>query len=67
MTKKEVLDEIEGLCNAISKCEYELVEGCINHDTDRFNKARWEQDSLMVAANQQLSFLYDYINDNVKE
>ena len=58
MTKKEVLDDMGKLYNEIDKWAFiRTTKGPMPETSER----------LLIQAQQELSFLMDYINDNVKE
>lgn len=61
MTKEEILKDIHSLIEDIDKCENELVKAKLTDDISRLTNAYCEASRLIVAAHQELSFLYDYI------
>lgn len=61
MTKKEILKDIQSLIEDIDKWTGEYVSGNALQNSNRIIIARRQLESLLVAAHQELSFLYDYI------
>jgi hypothetical protein len=58
MTKQEVLKDIDKLCEEIDKWTFvRVTKGPMPETSER----------LLVSAHQELSFLMDYIEENVKE
>ena len=67
MTKQEVLKDIDKLCADIDKCTMAIVNAAKDRDIEALNAANVDASRLLVSANQELSFLRDYIEENVKE
>lgn len=67
MTKQEVLQDIDKLCGDIDKWIGEYVSSAALQNSNRVIAARRQLETLIVSANQELSFLRDYIDENVKE
>ena len=63
MTKEEVLKDIKSLIEDIDKWTGEYVSGSVLQNSNRIIAARRQLESLLVAAHQELSFLYDYIKE----
>lgn len=62
MTKEQVLNDISSLISDIDKCTDEVIKArWETKDKDQEGKAIGRMESLMVAAHQELSSLYDYI------
>ena len=61
--KDKVLDDIQSLIQDITKCEVVLVKARAMNDLIGIENAHNRMESLMVAAHQELSFLYDYIKE----
>lgn len=65
MTKEQVLLDIQALIQDIYKCTGEYVLLLLSKEPS-FEKVCYTADSmskLLVAAHQELSFLYDYIKE----
>ena len=63
MNKDKVLSDIKSLIQDITKCEVVLVKARAMNDPIGTENAHNRMESLMVAAHQELSFLYDYIKE----
>ena len=66
MTKQEVLADIDKLCGDIDNCTGDIVRAAKERDYEAFERANNKASGLLVSAHQELSFLRDYINDNIK-
>lgn len=64
--KKEVLDSTNKLINAIDDCATHIIAARINRDSDAEQKQIKIMESLTIGAQQQLSYLYEYIDENIK-
>ena len=62
-TKEEILTDIQSLIQDITKCEVVLVKARAMNNPIGVANAQHRMESLMVAAHQELSFLYDYIKE----
>lgn len=67
MTKQEVLQDINHLCLDLDNCIWDIVRAAQNHDTESLNKANVYASRMVICAHQELSFLREYINENIKE
>jgi hypothetical protein len=67
MTKNEVLKDVSSLMEKIDECTWTIISAAHDRDIEAVNAANVRMQSLMVDAHQELTFLYDYIVDNVKE
>lgn len=63
MERDKVLSDIKSLIQDITKCEVVLVKARAMNDPIGIENAHNRMESLMVAAHQELSFLYDYIKE----
>lgn len=63
MERDKVLSDIKSLIQDITKCEVVLVKARAMNDLIGIENAHNRMESLMVAAHQELSFLYDYIKE----
>ena len=61
--KEKILSDIQSLIQDIDKWTDEYVSGTALQNSNRIIIARRQLESLMVAAHQELSFLYDYIKE----
>lgn len=59
--KDKILQSIDDLYQEIDKCITDIVKARLEHDSLAEGKALFKMESLMVGAEQELSFLYDYI------
>ena len=66
MERDKVLSDIKSLIQDITKCEVVLVKARAMNDLIGIENAHNRMESLMVAAYQELSFLYDYIKEGGK-
>lgn len=64
--KKEVLDSTNKQINAIDDCVAHIIAARINHDSDAEQQQMKIMESLTIGAQQQLSYLYEYIDENIK-
>ena len=67
MKKDKVLEGIQALIQDITKCEVVLVKARAMNNLIGIENAHNRMESLMVAAYQELSFLYDYIKEGGKD
>lgn len=67
MTKTEVLQDIDKLCADIDKWIGKKVKALSEKDDYNVTVANNQISRLLIDANQELSFLRDYIDENVKE
>ena len=67
MMRNEVLDGTHDISLKIDHCIENLVAARLMKDGDAENDAIFQMETLLVEAQQQLSFLIDYIKQNVKE
>lgn len=67
MEREKVLSDIKSLIQDITKCEVVLVKARAMNDPIGIENAHNRMESLMVAAHQELSFLYDYIKEGGKD
>lgn len=67
MTKQEVLQDIDKLCGEIDKWTSRRVAVAGGKDPSLYTECTWRLETLIVDANQELSMLRDYIEENIKE
>ena len=67
MTKFEVLMDITRLYGDIDQHIWSIVEAKQSKDKEAIATCQPESERLLIAAQQELSFLRDYIEENVKE
>lgn len=65
MEKTEVLDSIRQVVCDLDATTTHLVQARLNHDDEAERKALFEMEGMIVAAQQELTFLYDYIYNNL--
>jgi hypothetical protein len=66
-TKREVLNSIEKLYDDIDGCITNIVRSRLTKDTELEGRSLFHMEGLIVASQQELSFLHQYINDNIIE
>ena len=66
MNKKIVIESIGMLIREIDACIESIVSARLNKDAQQEGRALFKMESLMVGSMQELSFLRDYIEENVK-
>ena len=64
MTKQEVLQDIDKLCDDIDMWVGDKI---MDDKFQNIGRLCWESEKLVVSARQELSFIRDYIEENVKE
>ena len=67
MTKKEVLKSVDELCSEIDEWVGKRILAAKQNDQIAYDQVMFIAEGLVVCANQELSFLRDYIEDNVKD
>ena len=67
MKKEKVLNNINTLYGDIDSCIDMLLKGRVSKDEKMEGDAYVKMEGLMVACQQELSFLYDYIKDDLIE
>lgn len=67
MMKRDVIHDIDRLCVDIDDMIYGFVNARVNHSEHELYIAECKMEQLIVAAYQELAFLRDYINENVKD
>ena len=67
MNKEKILEDIQSLIQDIDKWTGEYVSGSVLQNSNRIIIARRQLENLMVAAHQELTFLYDYIKEGDKD
>lgn len=66
MTKKKVLEDISKLCEDLDNCIWDICKAAQNRNIEALNEANVDASRLIICAHQELSFLMDYIDENVK-
>lgn len=66
MEKQEILRSIDSLCNDIDDWTTNRVKASLEHDTQAYNDCMFELEGLLMDCNQELSYLRDYIEENMK-
>ena len=67
MNKELVLSDIKSIIEDIDKCTDELLLAYRAKDWSSAESVHHTMESIMVAAHQELSFLYDYIKEGGKD
>ena len=60
---KQIIESIERLYNDLDKCVTDLLKARMDKNTEAEGKALFTMEGLMVACQQELSFLHDYLKD----
>lgn len=63
-TKEEVINSIHDLYNEIDDTIGDLIRARLSKDTELEGKCLFKMESLMVATQQELSFINDYLESN---
>lgn len=63
MSKEQVLKDISKLIQDIDKCTGDYTKAMLEQDGPALGTNHIEAGRLLVAAHQELSFLYDYIKE----
>ena len=66
MPKQEVLNSIDKLCKQCDEVTDDIVLARLTKDNAKAAHVRWKMETLIVSCHQELSFLIDYIDENVK-
>ncbi len=66
MDKKIVIESIGMLIREIDACIEDIVTARLDKDAQQEGRALFKMESLMVGSMQELSFLRDYIEENIK-
>ena len=67
MERQKVLSDIASLISDINNCTSDIVYGRKHGEVGLIASVKWRMESLMVQANQELGFLYDYIKERGKD
>jgi len=67
MTKKEVLQSIDDLIKSIDKWTGKRVMASLEKDDNAYREAIFALEGLAIDAAQELTFLRDYIDENIKD
>jgi hypothetical protein len=65
MNKEKVLESTRQLVCDLDATTTHIVQARLNHDEKAEGKALFEMEGMIVAAQQQLTFLYDYIYKDI--
>ena len=67
MTKKEVMEDVRDIILRIDNCIENLTAARLMKNGDAENDAIFQMETLLVASQQEFSFLQDYIGMNTNE
>ena len=67
MTKKEVLSSMSSLIRDLDNWTTKRVKASLDKDEQAYRDAMFELEGLASDSQQELTFLYDYIEQNVKD
>lgn len=65
MTIQDVLKDIDALCKRCDDATDDIVLSRLSRDDAKAAHVHWRMESLIVACHQELSFLRDYIEQNI--
>lgn len=63
--KQDVLNDIDALCKKCDEVTGDIVLARLTRDNAKAAHVHWRMEFLIVACNQELSFLRDYIEQNI--
>lgn len=67
MTSTEVIGDVRDIILRIDHCIESLTAARLMKDGDAENDAIFQMETLLVASQQEFSFLQDYIGRNINE
>ena len=67
MTKKEVLSSMNSLIRDINDWTIKRVKASLDKDDEAHREAMFQLEGLIIDAQQELTYLTDWIEENVKE
>ena len=67
MTKKEVLSSMNSLIRDINEWTIKRVKASLDKDDEAYREAMFKFEGLIIEAQQELTYLTDWIEENVKE
>lgn len=67
MTKKEVLSSMNSLIREIDEWTIKRVKASLDKDDEAYKEAMFQLERLIIDAQQELTYLTNWIEENVKE
>ena len=67
MTKKEVLSSMNSLIRDINEWTIKRVKANLDKDDEAYREVMFQLEGLIIDAQQELTYLTDWIEENVKE
>ena len=67
MTKKEVLSSMNSLIRNINEWTIKRVKASLDKDDEAYREVMFQLEGLIIDAQQELTYLTDWIEENVKE
>ena len=67
MTKKEVLSSMNSLIRDINEWTIKRVKASLDKDDEAYREVMFQLEGLIMDAQQELTYLTDWIEENVKE
>jgi hypothetical protein len=67
MTKEEVLRSINNLVKTLDEFTNDIVLARLARDDAKAAHVHWKMESIIVGVQQELTFLGDYIKENVQQ
>ena len=61
ITKKEAIKSIEELYSELDKCVTDIVKARLDRNSEAEGKALFRMEGLIVACQQELSFLHEFL------
>ena len=67
MTKKEVLSSMNSLIRDINEWTIKRVKASLDKDDEAYGEAMFQLEGLIIDVQQELTYLTNWIEENVKE
>ena len=67
MTKKEVLRSMDSLIRDIDEWTTKRVKASLEKNDEAYREAMFQLEGLIMDAQQEVTYLRDYINEHIKE
>ena len=67
MTKKEVLSSMNSLIRDINEWTIKRVKASLDKDDEAYRETMFQLEGLIMDAQQELTYLTNWIEENVKE
>ena len=67
MTKKEVLSSMNSLIREIDEWTIKRVKASLDKDDEAYRETMFQLEGLIIDAQQELTYLTNWIEENIKE